>query len=360
MARTLAAVACVLSIKTSRVAADGPEGLVLGGKVGAGIGKPLNEAGPSVAAQLELGYVLPPLDHTFEPFLAFAYSAPSLEGTSRQSDPRLPGDGIVRYRVDQQIGALDLGVRARLPLAAITPYAAAGGRMFMLRSTVSGEVAGEPFGSSEETGTAWGAFFAAGAELNLGPGALLAELQLGYGGVDAFVLRDTNAGALSLFLGYRLMLPPPRPARGSPEAALDDGRDDRVEDTPSAKAANPVSTPSPVPAPNESPQLDPTPAAATPAPEEVPPTPAAPAATEGVAQIRGHVRAFSGEALRATIRVQPHGMKASTDAEGYFELNVQPGQYTVHLRANGYVSQTRRVAVDANGVTVLNVELGKK
>ena len=38
-----------------------------------------------------------------------------------------------------------------------------------------------PLGTNEETGTAWGAFFAAGVELNLGPGALLGEVQIGYG-----------------------------------------------------------------------------------------------------------------------------------------------------------------------------------
>jgi hypothetical protein len=50
----------------------------------------------------------------------------------------------------------------------------------------------------------------------------------------------------------------------------------------------------------------------------------------------------------------------STDAQGYFEIDLPPGSYTVRLRAFGYVSQNRRIAVEENGVTVLNVELGKK
>ena len=76
--------------------------------------------------------------------------------------------------------------------------------------------------------------------------------------------------------------------------------------------------------------------------------------------MRGHVRAFSGEPLRATIRLKPRDLKASTDEQGYFELDIPPGQYTVRLRSFGYVSQSRSIVVEPNGVTVLNVELGKK
>jgi hypothetical protein len=50
----------------------GPTGLVIGGKLGGGLGEPLNESSASFAAEVELGYVLPPLDHAFELFTAFA------------------------------------------------------------------------------------------------------------------------------------------------------------------------------------------------------------------------------------------------------------------------------------------------
>lgn len=77
----------------------------------------------------------------------------------------------------------------------------------MLSTKVSGEAGGEVFGDNRETSSALGAFFALGAEIGLGPGGLLAEVQLGYGGVDTYVLRDTSAGLLSLMVGYRLMFP---------------------------------------------------------------------------------------------------------------------------------------------------------
>jgi len=81
---------------------------------------------------------------------------------------------------------------------------------------------------------------------------------------------------------------------------------------------------------------------------------------QGMAQVRGHVRAFSGEPLEASATFYPRGLKANADAQGYFELELPPGKYTVRLRAYGYQSQNRRVQADADGVTILNVELRKK
>jgi hypothetical protein len=335
------------------VRADGPTGLVIGGKAGAGIGKPLNASSASVAAEVELGYVLPPLDHAFEVFSAFAYCAPSIEGSSAMSDPRLPGDGKLHYRVEQQIGGLGLGLRYRLALPAVTPYAAAGARMYMTRMRVSGRVGGESFGTNEETGTAWGPFAALGVELGLGPGALLGELQFNYGGFNGYALRDTNLGSLGVMIGYRLMFP-----RASHSAAAN-ARDE---------AATAVDTAPPPQQPSEpasaEPAPAPVPAALAPEPEAAVAPAAAPAEPgvreQGSAQVRGNIRGFSGEPLHATIRLKPRDLKASTDDEGHFELDLPPGDYTVRIRAFGYVSQSRRVVVEPNGVTVLNVELGKK
>jgi hypothetical protein len=335
------------------VRADGPTGLVIGGKAGAGIGKPLNSSGASVAAEIELGYVLPPLHHAFELFSAFAYSAPSIEGSSAMPDPRLPGDGKLHYRVEQQIGGLGLGLRYRLELPVLTPYAAAGARMHMTRMRVSGRAGGESFGTNEETGTAWGPFAAVGVELGLGPGALLGELQFNYGGFNGYALRDTNLGSLSVMLGYRLMFP--RPSHSAAASAREEAAMPAVDAAP----------PPPQPQPSERPSAEaapaPAPAAAPPEPEATAVPAAAPVVQEqGNAQVRGNIRGFSGEPLHATIRLKPRDLKANTDDEGHFELDLPPGEYTVRIRAFGYVSQSRRVVVEPNGVTVLNVELGKK
>ena len=50
----------------------------------------------------------------------------------------------------------------------------------------------------------------------------------------------------------------------------------------------------------------------------------------------------------------------STNDDGYFEADVEPGSYTVRIRAYGFKSQNRDLAVENHGVTVLNVELKAK
>lgn len=78
------------------------------------------------------------------------------------------------------------------------------------------------------------------------------------------------------------------------------------------------------------------------------------------AQLRGTVRSRGGKRLTATITIYPAKTKFATDAEGYFEADVEPGDYKVRIRAYGFRSQNRDVVVQDNGVTVLNVELKKK
>jgi hypothetical protein len=80
-------------------------------------------------------------------------------------------------------------------------------------------------------------------------------------------------------------------------------------------------------------------------------------------QIRGIVRAFSGKPVKATIAVSAEhatlDLPASveTDVNGAFEISVPPGVYMVSIRADGYVEQQRKVAVELEGVTVLNIDL---
>jgi len=75
-------------------------------------------------------------------------------------------------------------------------------------------------------------------------------------------------------------------------------------------------------------------------------------------QIRGIVQAFSGEALAATIRVEPLGQEAQTSAEdGVFTIDVPPGDYEVVVSSSGYEEQRRPVHVEENGVTILNVDM---
>jgi hypothetical protein len=78
-----------------------------------------------------------------------------------------------------------------------------------------------------------------------------------------------------------------------------------------------------------------------------------------VGQVRGLVRDYAGKAIPATVRLEPVGVDVHVGADGTFEANVAPGSYEVVIVAKGYAEQRRRVAVERDGVTVLNVELRK-
>ncbi len=342
-------------------------GLVIGAKLGAGIGEPLNELGVTFVGELELGYALPlpePIGRSLEVFGAGAYLAPSSEGVSTAPDPRLPGDGILTYEVTQQAAVITLGARYRIPLLdeSIAPYGALGGRLYMMRTSVDGEVAAEAFGVNEETNSTFGLHVAAGIDVRLGPGALLAEVQLGYAALDDYVLRDTNFGALVLLVGYRFMpfardgssherAPPPV---AEPPAVMRE-QEPEVEPQPLPVAADEPPPQEPVVAPVVAPVVVP-----VVAPAEAPAPIVSAPPTEGDGTIQGNIRGFDGTALQATVTVYPINLKATTDAEGSFELNLKAGRYTVRLRAFGHASQNRTVIVNENGVTVLNAELRKK
>lgn len=186
-------------------------GLVLGGKVGAGLGAPFSDFGATPVLELELGYMLPiegALDRHIQLFLTGQYAQPTVDGTSSEPDPRLPGDGIVRYEVTQQELALSLGALYRFDLdnPLLMPYGGLGARMYLLNTQVQGSAGGEAHGENEETQTDFGLLLVGGVDVFLGPGALLAELSFGWAALDGFVMRDTNLGALHLAVGYRLML----------------------------------------------------------------------------------------------------------------------------------------------------------
>jgi len=346
----------------------GSSGLVLGGKIGGGLGKPWNELGASYVLEVELGYQLPlgsTLGRTLELAAVGSYTAPRTEGSGAEPDPRLPGSEPFHYEVEQQIAGIGMLLRYRIPFAQdmAALVLGAGARLNLMRTRVEGEIDGEPFGRNEETGSAIGPLFSVSGELALGPGAALLELQLSHASVDAFVLRDTNVAALALLVGYRFMPMPhaTRPATPEPQEPPARAAPEREpEATPTPPAEPDAVEPSAEVAPAEA-----APAAAEPlpSPAEAPPPAAAaapPAAESAGGMIRGQIRAFDGAPVAATASVYPLGTKTTTDADGKFELSVPPGQYTVRVRAFGYRSQNRRVAVSADGITVLNIELRKK
>jgi hypothetical protein len=184
-------------------------GLAIGGKVGLGLGAPFNDFGGTPVLELELGY-LPELGgrRALEIFLSGQYTQPGVDGSAAEPDPRVPGSEPFSYEVTQQMLSLGLGVLYHIDVGSelLMPYGGLGGRMYLLRTQASTEVAGQAVADSDETQTSFGLVLLGGVELFLGPGALLAELSFGWAGLDAYIMRDTNLGALSLSIGYRVFL----------------------------------------------------------------------------------------------------------------------------------------------------------
>jgi hypothetical protein len=181
-------------------------GLVIGGKVGGGIGT--GAVGATPIFELELGYALPPLDRAIEIFFAGQYSMPGDDGTAAEPDARLPGDGNFSYELTQQMLTLTLGALYRFDLGSdlVMVYGGLGGRAYLMKTQIDGEVDGQAFGENEETQTDFGLVLLAGLDVFVGPGALLGELSYGFAAVDGFVLRDTNVGSFALSVGYRFIL----------------------------------------------------------------------------------------------------------------------------------------------------------
>ena len=96
----------------------------------------------------------------------------------------------------------------------------------------------------------------------------------------------------------------------------------------------------------------------TPEPEQ----PAAPKVDEPPppprGQLRGIVRSFRGGTVDADVNIDG-GDKDLHAEQGRFELDVTPGVHEVRISARGYTTQVRRVRVEENGVTLLNIDLKK-
>lgn len=185
-------------------------GIVAGLKGGVGIG--LGAFGTTPVAELELGYLLPPLDRSIEVFASFQYAWPKAEGDdiedtyALEDESRLPG--TANFEIVERQAVLTLGALYRIPLdlPQLRPYAGLGGRLYLTEAVIEGSAGGQDFGENRETDTQAGFFGALGLEAYLGPGAALLELQLGYAKVDAYVLRGASATALNIALGYRIFI----------------------------------------------------------------------------------------------------------------------------------------------------------
>jgi hypothetical protein len=76
-------------------------------------------------------------------------------------------------------------------------------------------------------------------------------------------------------------------------------------------------------------------------------------------QVRGLVRSFRGKALAAKVRVEPAGVATTTDHDGFFQIDVPPGDYEVVIEAPGFAAQRRKAHVEKQGVVIVNADLSQ-
>ncbi|MGZ3450611.1 MAG: outer membrane beta-barrel protein [Polyangiales bacterium] len=176
----------------------GNKGVFLTGKVGGIV--PFGGLSPFVTAGIDVGYAL---DNGLAFGVAGDYTAPHKSGT--EQDTRITPSGSYTWHLTEQQLQLMPFVMYRLKLKSIVPYAGIGPRFYFLRSTVRSGDGGPSFQETTERSGKIGFGVPLGIELALGPGAGIAEVLLQYGGLDHTATGNSNTGAASLALGYRVM-----------------------------------------------------------------------------------------------------------------------------------------------------------
>ena len=210
MKRTLLTIATLL-VATSASAADEPgptakrdrpgageKGVFITGKVGGII--PFGGLNPNAIAGIDLGYAL---DNGLAFGVAGDFSVPKKTGS--EDDPRVTG-GKYTWHLTQQILQVMPFIMYRIKsLGTLVPYVGVGPRFSFLQSYVRSNEGTPSFKETREQSTKVGVGIPIGVELKLGPGAGIAELLLQYGGLNHSATGDSNTGAASLSLGYRVM-----------------------------------------------------------------------------------------------------------------------------------------------------------
>ncbi|MFZ5440030.1 MAG: hypothetical protein ACOZQL_08465 [Myxococcota bacterium] len=151
---------------------------------------------------LKLGYALPLLERRLQLYADVGYTQPSTTRTG--ADERLPGGTFSSLIVTRDLAtALGLAFFMLDPAGAFVPWISAAVRIHFLRvETVGTAGDGSQLGTFTETDTRVGGVFGLGAGYRLGPGRVLAEVDVNVLPVDQRLTGDSNASSLSVLVGY--------------------------------------------------------------------------------------------------------------------------------------------------------------
>jgi hypothetical protein len=191
-----AALAIVVAAAASPTRADDAHarGAIAGVKVGGIV--PFDGLSPFVAFGVELGYRL---GHVVIA-LDVDYTQPSRTGIAM--DPRVVGGSYTWKLVAEELAIMPVAWY-RANGSGFVPYVGIGPRVMIVRSTVRDNGAPAIAGTTE-TSTSIGVGVPVGADVQLGPGAAIAELLVQYGRIDHAATGPASTAAATVSVGYRI------------------------------------------------------------------------------------------------------------------------------------------------------------
>jgi hypothetical protein len=179
------------------------EAFLAGAKLGAIVA--FNGLGPFLAGGLELGWVFAGTHRSLAVLLDVSYATPKGGDQAPDELGRVAGDWD--WEVTQKELTLQPTALYRLTiLDKVVPFVGIGPRLYLLETTARGSAGGQQFGEHQEKSTKLGVGLPLGAELELGPGGLFAELLFEWAPIDHRITGDSHLAAATLFVGYRALL----------------------------------------------------------------------------------------------------------------------------------------------------------
>ncbi len=188
---------------------DNSSAFLATGKIGGIV--PFSGLGPFVSGAIELGWVFGKTKQRIGALLDVSYTVPHADGEQTEDYEgfdvdRIP-DGTYSWELRQKLLTFQPTFLYRLTgLGRVVPYGGIGPRLYLLESVVEGKSGGEAFAVSTEQSTKLGFGVPLGAEFQLGPGGLMAELLFQWGPLTHEITGDSNLGSATLFVGYRALL----------------------------------------------------------------------------------------------------------------------------------------------------------
>jgi hypothetical protein len=168
-----------------------------------GVVIPTSGLGRTVTGGLEIGYLLPVLDHRLALVLDVLAAQPTAHG--RVTDPRLPAATPYDVKLSETEVMVTLAAVVRFLTAdrPLVPYAGVGPTLFLLH--LREDNAFDPTQHNLEESTKLGVTAMGGLDVRLGPGRLFGEARFLYGVANHRLSGDLTLGNVVLTAGYRLL-----------------------------------------------------------------------------------------------------------------------------------------------------------